>query len=83
MLQTNHFSTTPDKKDEKNELKSDVKGPVSKLKLLWKQYGFVSVATYSGLYLSTLSGLFLLLDYDVFNAATVGLDPAIAVLKVF
>lgn len=53
----------------------------SKLKVMWKQYGGVAVLTYLSVYVCTLSSVFISLDYDIFNAATFGLDPNAAVKK--
>jgi hypothetical protein len=39
----------------------------------------LAVGTYLGVYVTTLGSLFLALDYDIFNAATVGLDPVYAI----
>jgi len=54
----------------------------SKVKTMWKNYGVVAITTYLCVYLCTLSSVFLSLDYDIFNAASFGLDPAAAVQKV-
>lgn len=54
-------------------------GPLSskeKLKVLWRKYGWLTVGTYLGIYASTLTGMFLSLEFDLFNAATFGLDTA-------
>jgi len=53
-----------------------------RLKLLWKRYGLVAIGTYLGIYVSVLSSVFYALDYDVFRASTLGLDPVAAVKKV-
>jgi hypothetical protein len=53
-----------------------------KLKTLWKTYGVLAVTTYLGVYVGTLSSIFLALDYDIFHAATVGVDPIAAIQKV-
>jgi hypothetical protein len=45
-------------------------------------YGFVAVGTYATIYISTLSSIFIAMDYDIFNAATFGFDPVGAVKKV-
>ena len=55
---------------------------VSKVKQMWRQYGTVFIGTYLGVYVTALSSLFLALDYDIFNASMVGLDPVAAVTKV-
>jgi len=69
---------------EKNEAKADeedisLKG---KIKAMVKKYGAVAVGTYLTVYVTTLGSMFVALDYDIFNAATFGLDPAAAVQKV-
>lgn len=53
----------------------------SKVKYLWKTYGIIAIGTYFGIYVTTLSSIFVSLDFDVFNAASVGLDPVGAVQK--
>lgn len=53
-----------------------------KFKKLWKAYGIVLISTYLTIYVSTLASLFLALDLDWFNAASVGLDPIYAIQKV-
>jgi hypothetical protein len=53
-----------------------------KLKTLWKQYGLIAVGTYLSIYVATLSSMFVALDWDIFNAATFGLDPMYAIQKV-
>lgn len=59
---------------------SDKPATVSqKLKKMWEAYGVIAVGTYLSVYVTTLGSLFLALDYDVFNAATVGLDPTYAI----
>lgn len=62
-----------------SDTSTDVK---SKVKVMWKNYGVVAITTYLCVYLCTLSSVFLSLDYDIFNAASFGLDPAAAVQKV-
>eukprot|EP01040_Poterioochromonas_malhamensis_P015546 gene15546-17426_t len=52
-----------------------------KFKKLWKAYGIVLISTYLGIYISTLGSLFIALDLDLFNAASVGLDPIYAIHK--
>lgn len=72
------FSTTNNDKIEEEE-PSDVAG---KVKGMWKKYGVVAIGTYLFVYIATLSSIFVSLDYDIFNAATFGFDPAMAVQKV-
>jgi hypothetical protein len=52
------------------------KSSKEKLKMLWRKYGWLSVGTYLGMYASTLGGIFISLEFDLFNAATFGLDTA-------
>ena len=72
------FASVPDKKE------GEVKGTDLKSKIteLWSMYGFVAVGTYATIYISTLSSIFIAMDYDIFNAATFGFDPVGAVKKV-
>eukprot|EP01038_Epipyxis_sp_PR26KG_P008040 gene8040-10895_t len=70
--------------DNNNSNKMDVTDPSvsGKLKAMWKNYGTLAIGTYLCIYVSTLSSIFLALDFDVFNAATFGLDAVSAVNKV-
>lgn len=54
----------------------------TKIKYMWKTYGIIGIGTYLGIYVTTLGSIFLCIDFDVFNAASVGLDPAGAIKKV-
>jgi len=65
-----------------DSLKVDESSFKSKVKYMWKSYGAIAIGTYFGLYLTTLGSLFFALDFDVFHAASVGLDPVHAVQKV-
>lgn len=49
---------------------------------LFKTYGKLAIITYTGVYLSTLGSMFFLLEYDVLNSSSFGLDPSIAIEKV-
>jgi hypothetical protein len=71
------------KKGDRDEKAQQINRGSIKYKLtkLWKQYGVIAVTTYLSIYLGTLGSVFLALDYDIFNAATVGLDPAYAIEK--
>jgi len=60
----------------------DDKSFKSKVKYMWKSYGVIAIGTYFGIYVTTLGSLFFALDFDVFNAVSVGLDPVLAVQKV-
>lgn len=53
-----------------------------KIKYMWKNYGSIAIGTYLSVYVVTLSSVFLCVDADVFNAASVGLDPISAIKKV-
>jgi hypothetical protein len=56
-------------------------GMKDKFKHLWKQYGVIAIGTYFGIYFSTIGGMYLALDYDIFSSSTFGLDPAYAIEK--
>ena len=76
--QTKLFASTPERSEE--EVKDEgLKGKVAQL---WGRYGYVAVGTYVTVYISTLGGIFVSMDYDIFNAATFGFDPVGAVKKV-
>jgi len=85
-----HFShrfyscTNPRNEEKTNKDQAVVKPPTmqEKFKKLWKNYGLIAVGTYLTIYGTTLGSLFLAVDYDILNAASVGLDPAMAVEKV-
>lgn len=72
------------KEDSEQKSTNDLKGAsiLEKMKKMWDAYGVVAVGTYLGVYLTTLSSLFLALDNDIFNAASVGLDPMHAIQMV-
>lgn len=77
--QVRYLSTKSDSEEKKAPAKQQVKTVAEKLKRMWKAYGALAVGTYLGVYVTTLGSLFLALDYDIFNAATVGLDPVYAI----
>ena len=52
------------------------------IKGLIKKYGYLSVGTYLSIYIMTLGAIYASLEFDVFNAATFGLDPASMIKKV-
>jgi len=54
-----------------------------KITYMWKNYGKLAIGTYFTIYVTTLGSLFFALDFDIFNAAAVGLDPASAIHKVY
>jgi hypothetical protein len=51
-------------------------------KELWSKYGVVGVSTYLGVYVGTLSMLFVAMDFDLFKSSTFGFEPADAIQKV-
>jgi hypothetical protein len=53
-----------------------------KIKLLWKRYGMMFVATYLSVYGATLTGIFATLDFGLLNASSIGLEQAAVVAKV-
>lgn len=80
LYSSSHFNQDKDdKKDSTLDKKPSMK---DKFKKLWKQYGMIAVGTYLTVYVSTLGSLFLAVDYDILNAASVGLDPVMAIEKV-
>lgn len=54
-----------------------------KITYMWTNYGKLAIGTYFTIYVTTLGSIFFALDFDVFNAAAVGLDPAYAIHKVY
>ena len=55
---------------------------LERLKLGWRKYGVLGVTTYCILYVATLSQIYLALENDAFNCASIGMDPASVVQKV-
>ena len=49
---------------------------------LWNKYGAIALGTHFSVWVVTLSTVFVCMDLDIFNAATFGLDPIAAVVKV-
>ena len=49
---------------------------------LWNKYGAIALGTHFSVWVVTLSTVFVCMDFDIFNAATFGLDPIAAVVKV-
>jgi hypothetical protein len=68
--------------DEDDEKKPDKPNILERLKLGWRKYGIIGVTTYAILYLSTFAQIFFALEYDIFNAESVGMHPATVVKKV-
>jgi hypothetical protein len=77
-LNDQQFSTSKETNDV-NQASVSLK---DKIKQIWKSYGYVAAGTYFGIYVLTLSSMYLALDFDIFNAATFGLDGPSAVNKV-
>lgn len=46
-----------------------------------KKYGYLSVGTYLSIYIMTLGAIYTSLEFDIFNAATFGLDPTSMITK--
>jgi hypothetical protein len=76
------LSALPTHSDKREEDDSAALSMKDKLKKLWKNYGIIAITTYFGIYGATLTTAFLCLDFDLFNASSVGLDPAYAIQKV-
>ena len=62
-------------KEEKSSRTDGIKG-------LIKKYGYLSVGTYLSIYIMTLGAIYTSLEFDIFNAATFGLDPVNMIKKV-
>lgn len=85
-----HFRLMSSNSDIDQSVKSSEKLPAIETKVemkgvakgLVKKYGAIGVATYLSIYVSTLGFIFTSLEYDFFNAATFGLDPAELIKKV-
>ena len=71
------FTTKPDDHHESKDTSMN-----GKLKKMWRKYGVITIVTYLSIYATTLSSLFISLDYGLFNASTVGVDPVEAIKKV-
>lgn len=65
-----------------NEIETEGTDLKSKVKGLWKNYGYVAIGTYFCIYVCTLSSIFLSLDNNVFSAQSFNFDPVEAVKKV-
>jgi len=76
-----HSSRSSNEKEQKTVVPEESGNFKDKLKSLWKSYGIITVGTYLGVYVVTLGSVFVALDFDIFNAATFGLDPAFAIEK--
>lgn len=83
--QTRYFSSPKEIGSDVSSNSDSLAGAVSlkdKMKYMWKNYGYVAIGSYLGLYVITLGSIFLCLDFDVFRASTVGFSPEEAILKV-
>ena len=60
---------------------TDVKplGLLAKSRLVYKKYFWPATITYSTLYLSSLAGTFIVMDMEIINAESVGIDPKDAI----
>lgn len=67
---------------EEEIIEKEDTGLKGKVKELWTQYGYVAVGCYLTIYATTLGGIFVSMDNDLFNAAAIGIDPEAAVKKV-
>lgn len=65
-----------------NDVETEGNDLKSKVKSLWKNYGYVAIGTYFCIYVCTLSSIFLSLDNNVFSAQSFNFDPVEAVKKV-
>ena len=76
------FSAISDKGNSNNATENKLKtGQQPQFKQLWQKYGYLSIGFYVGLYVTTLSGIFVSLDFDLFRASTFGFDPIESVKK--
>lgn len=78
------LQNAPSKPDSEENLNHVPKGVsmMEKMKKMWDAYGIVAVGTHLGVFVTTLASLFLALDHDIFNAASVGVDPMHAIQMV-
>mmetsp|Transcript_2802 Transcript_2802/g.2936 ORF Transcript_2802/g.2936 Transcript_2802/m.2936 type:complete len:117 (+) Transcript_2802:88-438(+) len=67
------FMTT--EKDKNQDVIKEDKSIKGRMKSMWKKYGYLAIGMYSCLYLTTLSGVFISLDADIFNASSIGFNP--------
>lgn len=76
---SSHVSTSRDAAKGEDEDISKLSG-VKRLKMLWKNYGMLSLVTYFSLYGCTLTGMFFALKADLLSASSFGLD-AVSVIS--
>lgn len=79
---TRLLSTSSDSKSSSESTIAEKESLSSKLKAMWSKYGYIAVGTYLSVYVCTLSSLFIVLDYDIINAASVGFEPTETIKKV-
>jgi hypothetical protein len=72
-LMPSRFMTT--EKDKNQDVIKEDKSVKGRMKLMWTKYGYLAIGMYSCLYLTTLSGIFISLDAEIFNASNVGFNP--------
>jgi Protein of unknown function (DUF1279) len=75
------FSSIPETNSGNKDDKLKEK-PKNIVKEMMSKYGYVAIGTYLSVYLLTLGSIFTALDFDIFNAATFGLDPLHMIKKV-
>jgi len=80
-IRLNSSQSSNDKDKKATVVAEEGGGLKDKVKTMWKTYGILAVGTYLGVYIATLGSMFVALDFDIFNAATFGLDPALAIEK--
>jgi hypothetical protein len=68
-LYTSTRLITDSKSNEVEEKKTN------RVKEIFDKYGYVAIGTYLGVYVATLSGVFLALDYDLLASSSFGFDP--------
>jgi hypothetical protein len=72
LMPSRFMTTEKDKNQDVIKEDTSIKG---RMKLMWTKYGYLSIGMYSCLYLTTLSGIFISLDAEIFNASNVGFNP--------
>ena len=78
---SSHVSTSRDSPKEEEQDISKLSG-VKRLKMLWKNYGVLTLVTYFSLYGCTLTGMFFALEADLLSASSFGLDAASVIASV-
>ena len=76
-------SSDGNKSNEDNDGKRKKKMSLrDKIKSSWDKYGILGLATYMSLNICTFGPIYFALEWDIFNAAAVGLDPVTAITNV-